>query len=127
MLLAMFRESVLHKIQFSDLLLVGVGAIPGALIRWQIDNNLIVNLLGAFFLGILFGLKVRCREHLFFGVGFCGSITTFSSWIVYCTRLIMYKNFIDSFIAITLTLVIGLFMALMGFSLGKLLRLTPSR
>jgi len=45
-------------LELQELLLVGVGAVPGALLRWQLalhlgDQNLLVNVLGAALLGLL--------------------------------------------------------------------------
>ena len=77
----------------SELALVALGAVPGAVMRWQIgshlhDNNVIVNVLGAFLLGWLVGLPLRPRRQLLVGIGFCGSLTTFSSWMVNCVSFI---------------------------------------
>ena len=46
------------KLELQELLLVGLGAVPGALLRWQValhlgDQNLLVNVLGA---GLLLSL-----------------------------------------------------------------------
>ena len=46
------------QLELQELLLVGVGAVPGALFRWQLaldlgDQNLLVNVLGAALLGLL--------------------------------------------------------------------------
>ena len=46
------------QLELQELLLVGVGAVPGALLRWQLalhlgDQNLLVNGLGAALLGLL--------------------------------------------------------------------------
>ena len=49
------------QLELQELLLVGVGAVFGALLRWQLalhlgDQNLLVNVLGAALLGLLAGL-----------------------------------------------------------------------
>ena len=53
------QTSQLHP-RLLELVLVGLGAVPGALIRWQAaglyfggDNNVTVNVIGAFFLGFI--------------------------------------------------------------------------
>ena len=46
------------QLELQELLLVGVGAVPGAMLRWQLDmgdQNLLVNVLGAALLGLLTG------------------------------------------------------------------------
>ena len=76
------------------LALVACGAVPGALVRWQLVErlgpqiggpsgaNLLVNLVGCLVLGFLSGpLPYRTPLMLALGIGFCGSLTTFSGWI----------------------------------------------
>ena len=77
----------LLRLELQELLLVALGALPGALLRWQVelhlkDQNLLVNTLGAALLGLLAGLPVAARRQLLLGIGFCGSVTTFSSWML---------------------------------------------
>ena len=72
------------QLELQELLLVGVGAVPGALLRWQLalhlgGQNVLVNVLGAALLGLLAGLPAAPRRQLLLGIGFCGSLTTFSS------------------------------------------------
>jgi CrcB protein len=78
-----------------ELLYVGVGAILGAFLRYAITGKplfanslpvsvLIVNIVGSFILGLSmamvqqFGLDQKFV--LFIGIGFCGSLTTMSSF-----------------------------------------------
>ena len=60
--------------------LISIGAIPGALFRWQIDQIFIVNLIGCFLLGFFNSLDLTKRYKLTLGVGLCGSITSYSGW-----------------------------------------------
>jgi CrcB protein len=61
---------------------VALGAIPGALLRWRLDNLPLANTLGCFVVGVA-GLldTVSSRRRLLLGVGFAGSLTSFSSWV----------------------------------------------
>ena len=70
--------------------------MPGALIRWQIDQIFIVNLIGCFFLGMFNSLNIPRRYKLTLGVGLCGSVTTFSGWSFHLNNLLnqgLYKLF----------------------------------
>tara|TARA_Y100001968_G_C19257617_1_gene667599 strand:+ start:631 stop:975 length:345 start_codon:yes stop_codon:yes gene_type:complete len=60
--------------------LISIGAIPAALLRWQINEIFIVNIIGCFLLGFINALPISSRYKLIFGFGFCGSLTTFSGW-----------------------------------------------
>ncbi|MFN9643749.1 MAG: FluC/FEX family fluoride channel [Cyanobacteriota bacterium] len=61
---------------------VALGAIPGALLRWRLDNLLLANTLGCFVVGVA-GLldSVSSRRRLLLGMGFAGSLTSFSGWV----------------------------------------------
>ena len=100
-------------------ILISIGAIPGALFRWQIDNIFIVNIIGCFLLGIINGLNINRRYKLIFGFGFCGSLTSFSGLSFQLYRLIsvgLYRLFLLNSI---LMVVIGLFAIYLGDLLVK--------
>ena len=110
-----------------ELALVALGAVPGAVLRWQVaahlhDNDVIVNVLGAFILGWLVGLPIRPKRQLLIGIGFCGSLTTFSSWMVHCVTFIAQGDWLSALGLIGLTLGLGLGAAALGFSLGRRLK-----
>jgi CrcB protein len=81
---------------------IGVAVLGafGALERFQVGNAIaarrpsnfpygtfIVNLSGAFALGVLIGLSVTGDALLVLGTGFLGAYTTFSTWMVEAQRL----------------------------------------
>ncbi|WP_269623817.1 fluoride efflux transporter FluC [Prochlorococcus marinus] len=84
---------------------ISIGAIPAAILRWQIDEIFIVNIIGCFLLGLINGSLISRKYQLLFGVGFCGSLTTFSGWSLYLFDLIrqgLYKLFILHSISIVI-------------------------
>ena len=66
------------EIKKNKFFLISIGAIPGALLRWQIDEIFIVNVIGCFLLGFLNSSSISKNYKLTLGVGLCGSMTTFS-------------------------------------------------
>ena len=71
-----------HPPRFEELLLVALGAVPGALFRWLLHRDPLANLLGCLLIGMLAGLQPpRPRLMLLVGIGFCGAFTTFGGWI----------------------------------------------
>lgn len=115
------------RIELEELLLVALGAVPGALLRWQWavqlqDRNVLVNTLGAAILGLLAGLPAAPRRQLLLGIGFCGSLTTFSSWMLTAMKQLSAGDWPAAFGLIGLTLGLGLGAAALGFSLGRRLR-----
>lgn len=88
-----------------ELLLVALGAVPGALLRWLLQLDPVANLLGCLLIGISSGFKPRrARLILAIGIGFCGSLTTFSGWIFSLANAISNESFL---VAILLLVELG--------------------
>ena len=115
------------KFELQELLLVALGAVPGALLRWQLalhlaDQNLVANTLGSALLGFVAGLPAAPRRQLLLGVGFCGSLTTFSSWMLDAVRQLGVGEIKAAAGLMGLTLGLGLGAAALGFQLGRKIR-----
>ena len=115
-----------------ELALVALGAMPGALLRWQSSvqlgpflggnagADLLVNLVGSFILGFLAGpIPRRTSLLLLMGIGFCGSLTTFSSWMLDVAKLIQAGRSSSGLLLIAASLALGLLCALAGLSLSR--------
>lgn len=111
-------------------LLVAAGAIPGALLRWQAavqlgpylppgGSDVLVNGVGSWLLGWLVTCPPSGRWlQLLLGPGFCGSLTTFSSWMLVTERL-QQQGFTMGLLWLGLGLAVGLAMAWLGQVLGQ--------
>ena len=125
-----------HRLRFElrELLLVALGAIPGALLRWQSSvqlgpwlggsagADLLVNVLGSFVLGFLAGpIPMRTGLLLLLGIGFCGSLTTFSSWMLDVVKLLEGGQPLGALLLVLVSLVMGLAAAGGGLGLSRLL------
>ncbi len=103
----------------NNFIIISIGAVPAAILRWQIDQIFIVNAIGCFLLGFINSLPVSARYKLLFGFGFCGSLTTFSGLSFELYKLInkgFYKLFFFNSILI---LMIGLLSVCLGHLLAK--------
>ena len=118
--------------EFRELALVAIGAVPGALLRWQSGvqlgphlggsggADLLVNLVGSFILGFLAGpIPRRTSFVLLLGIGFCGCLTTFSSWMLDVVKLIQAGHPLWGLLLIAASLVLGLLCALAGLALSR--------
>jgi CrcB protein len=125
-----------HRLRFElrELLLVALGAIPGALLRWQstvqlgpwlggsAGADLLVNVVGSFVLGFLAGpIPRRTGLVLLVGIGFCGSLTTFSSWVLDVVRLLEGGRPLAAVGLLLASLVLGLMAAVLGLGLSRVL------
>ena len=122
------------RFELRELLLVALGAIPGALLRWQSSvqlgpwlggsagADLLVNVLGSFVLGFLAGpIPMRTGLLLLLGIGFCGSLTTFSSWMLDVVKLLEGGQPLGALLLVLVSLVMGLAAAGGGLGLSRLL------
>ena len=115
------------RFELKALALVASGAVPGALLRWQLVErlgpqiggpsgaNLLVNLVGCLLLGFLSGpLPYRTPLLLALGIGFCGSLTTFSGWIFDLASLQQQDQGRQALVLLLTSLGLGLLAALGG-------------
>ena len=112
------------QVELKQLLLLAFGAVPGGLLRWQMalhlqDCDVLVNVLGAAVLGLLAGLPAAPQRQLLIGIGFCGSLTTFSSWMMHAVKLISAGQWIEALGLIGITLGLGLGAATFSFVLAR--------
>lgn len=83
------------------MIFAAVGGFFGAIARvWLSDQlnrfsfpfgTLLVNVLGAFLLGLLAGSGVGESGRLLFGTGFLGAFTTFSTWLFEVNKMEVKK------------------------------------
>ena len=93
------------EIKKNTFFLISMGAILGALFRWQINQIFLMNIIGCFLLGFFNSLAISKRYKLILGVGLCGSMTTFSGWSFYLYNLLSkgrYQLFLFNSISIVL-------------------------
>ncbi len=105
--------------QTQKVFLISIGAIPGAIIRWQLDEIFIVNMIGCFLIGLFNSLYLDSKYKLIFCIGFCGTLTTFSGWISNLFLLISNGLYIHLFIATASMLTMGFCAICLGNLLAK--------
>jgi len=116
---------------FLELLMVGLGGFLGAVIRYFISmrmnrsgripvGTLTVNLVGAFFIGCVFGLELSVIWTFFLASGLAGALTTFSTMNKELIELWRtgYKQ--KALLYVVVTYCGGVVLALFGYYLGLL-------
>lgn len=119
----------------ADLSLVACGAVPGALLRWQfeqrallqelgisagLDRHLAANLLGCLLIGLLLAQPPqRARLLLWGGVGLCGSLTTFSGWLLEVVISLTGGRWFQALAQLIVPLTLGLALVALGQALGR--------
>lgn len=128
----------LHR-QWRSMAFVFVGGVVGTLIRYGVERGFpagpggwpwatfVVNCVGTLILGALVaGLTAigpdtgwRLRTRLLLGVGFCGSLTTYSAFALESDRLLAGGDVTVGTGYIVGTVVAGLICASVGFVVGR--------
>ena len=124
-----------------EAILVALGAVPGAWLRLRVVNHFepvvphkhwgtfVVNVSAAFFLGLFSGLHALQLKAcsgidgtapmlLVVGVGFFGSLSTFSTFVVELLNTLQSRQFLQFVGLMVFSLVIGLLAAAAGYQLG---------
>ena len=95
-----------------------VGAVTAVPDTWSVVTIVVVNLAGAFLLGLLTGRILQPRHRQFLLVGVLGSFTTFSTFVVDGIELVS-RGVAPGWIAaqVLVTVVGGLWLARVGLSI----------
>jgi len=89
-------------------------------------GTLYVNLLGCFIIGIVVGLAdkgniLSPQSRIFLAAGFCGGFTTFSSFISENHSMLRDGELLNTFIYISVSVIVGLIATTLGILLIKYL------
>ena len=122
----------------AEILLVSVGAILGANIRFKIHNKLekinlskdfiilIINTFASFCLGLFLSLVDQLRAFtyyyqllLFFSIGFLGSLSTFASFIYNFFDLFLQLKFFRALRLFIMSASLGIIAFALGIYLGN--------
>ncbi|WP_163651910.1 fluoride efflux transporter CrcB [Listeria sp. PSOL-1] len=115
-----------------QLLIVGIGAAVGGMIRYGFSNWLknkwhtqfpwatfIINLSGSFLLGLLISSNLSPAWQLLFGTGLLGGYTTFSTFKIENIELLLKKEYQIFFSYTGLSYLFGLLFAAFGVIVGN--------
>jgi CrcB protein len=111
--------------------LVAIGGFFGAMSRFGLSGwikkristlfpvaTLIINLIGCFLLGVIFGANFTSDWRLLFGTGFMGAFTTFSTFKLENIQLHMNKKWNVLILYLLLSYTLGILLAFAGMKLG---------
>jgi CrcB protein len=111
---------------------VGLGGFFGAAARYFLgkflfekirtilpSGTLIINISGAFLLGVISALKTAGDIYLLLAVGFLGAFTTFSTFMYEEIKLLLRNKKISAFLYIIISVIFGVGAYMAGYALGQ--------
>lgn len=113
-------------------LLVGIGGVAGSITRFSLGKYIkgrsksnfptgtfLINITGAFLLGILSALDVNKNLYCLLGDGFLGAYTTFSTFMYEGFSLFKDNKKLNAAVYIVISLVLGILGYFAGYTLVK--------
>jgi CrcB protein len=115
-----------------NFLLVGLGGALGSMLRYAVYLSItvkhfpygtfLVNITGSFIIGLVLALSLKDESFLnnwkvFLATGICGGFTTFSSFTAENVALLQNGKYGIALLYITLSIVLGIAAAWLGFKL----------
>lgn len=115
-----------------NIIMVALGSCCGGVLRWLVSQffqkfsfyhyplgTFTVNVIGCFCIGLFYALFEKYNignqsVRLFLTVGFCGSFTTFSTFINENISLLQNNNYVVSLIYLCLSIFLGMAAMLLG-------------
>lgn len=121
---------------FKAFLLVGIGGFFGSITRYGVTmltdkylqisyplGTFLVNIIGCFILGLLFGMVQRQvldnNTWLILATGFCGAFTTFSTFALENNIMLMNKQSATALFYTLASLIIGILLCRVGIMLTR--------
>ena len=106
----------MNKKKFIIILFVAYFA---TILRFYIDNNVIVSIIGSFFYGFFIASKIRNSKKYILLNGFCSCFTSFSGFIYFLYELINQGYYQKLFIYLNLIIIFNLLIMYFGFVISR--------
>ena len=108
-----------NYLDINNVIYISIGAIAGSLLRWQLEEIFILNVIGCFVIGLINSLSLNSKYKLIFSIGLCGSLTTFSGLILEVFKLVSNGFYIKALLGTMLMTIMGFFAVALGNLLAK--------
>ncbi len=88
-------------------------------IRFYINNNFIVSIIGSLFYGFVFERKISSSKKEILLCGFCSCLTSFSGFIYFLYQLISHGYYLKLFLYLNLIITFNLIIMYLGFIISR--------
>ena len=106
----------MNKKFFIIILLV---AYLATILRFYINNNLIVSIVGSFLYGFIISRSINKLKREILLSGFCSCFTSFSGFLNLLYQFILQGNYLSLFIYVNLIIILNLIIMYIGFLLSR--------
>ena len=105
--------------KFKDFIYIFLACITGTLLRVVINNNLIVSIIGSFFLGFVVAKRLSYSNEKIILSGLISCFTSFSGFIYFLYKIFNQGDWIKFFVFFNLIILSNLFTMYFGFWISR--------
>ena len=103
----------------ANFIFVLIAAFFGTFLRFCINNNFLISIIGSFFFGFIIAKRFTKPTNRILLSGFCSCFTSFSGFIYFLYELMNLQDYTKIFIYLNIMIVMNLFMMYCGFIIGR--------
>ena len=101
------------------IILILIFAYLATFLRFFIDNNLLVSLIGSFLYGFVIARTFSNTKKEILLSGFCSCFTSFSGFIYFLYELIIKRYYLSLFVYLNLIIIFNLLIMYFGFLISR--------
>ncbi len=105
--------------KIKSLFFILLASYLACILRFYLDNNFIISLLGSFFFGFVIAKRLNNEQNKILLSGFCACLTSFSGFIYVLYKFINQGFFIKAFLYTNTSILLNLISIYLGFLISR--------
>ncbi len=103
----------------ANFIFVLIAAFFGTFLRFCINNNFLISIIGSFFFGFIIAKRFTKPINRILLSGFCSCFTSFSGFMYFLYELVNLQDYVKIFLYLNIMIVLNLFMMYCGFIISR--------
>ena len=108
-----------YKVKIKRISYILAASYLGTFLRFFIDNNFIISLLGSFFVGFIIRKRLNHSSREILLTGFFSCFTSFSGFIYFFYKIFNKGDLVKFIISFNLIIISNLFIMYLGFCISR--------
>jgi CrcB protein len=105
--------------RIKSLIYILLACYLGTLLRFFIDNNLVISIIGSFLIGFIISKRLIYKSEKILLSGFFSCFTSFSGYILFLSKILNQGGWIKFLVTLNLTIIINLFTMYIGYWISR--------
>tara|TARA_B100000161_G_scaffold98988_1_gene69835 strand:+ start:739 stop:1068 length:330 start_codon:yes stop_codon:yes gene_type:complete len=105
--------------RIKSLIYILLACYLGTLLRFFIDNNLVISIIGSFLVGFVISKRLIYKNEKIILSGFVSCFTSFSGFILFLFKTLNQGGWIKFVVTLNLTIIMNLFTMYIGYWISR--------